>query len=230
MQNKGKVMISMKKIFLVEDEKSLSNLLVSYLINANYDVTPFYNGLIAKDAIVKEPDLWVLDIMLPGMDGYALIKEIKNNNPETPVIFMSARSAELDRVLGLEMGSDDYLPKPFLPRELVLRVDRLLKNNKKPKDEIEVTLGSCIFNRQKRIIISNNEETILTVKEYDILEFLISNLGKAISRTEIIDTVWGTNYFGSERVVDDNLRRLRKKIPELPIDTVYGYGYILKTE
>jgi two-component system response regulator CssR len=230
MQNKGKVMMSMKKIFLVEDEKSLSNLLVSYLINANYDVTPFYDGLIAKDAIAKEPDLWVLDIMLPGMDGYALIKEIKNNNSETPVIFMSARSAELDRVLGLEMGSDDYLPKPFLPRELVLRVDRLLKNNKKTKDEIEVILGPCIFNRQKRIIISNNEETILTVKEYDILEFLISNLGKAISRTEIIDTVWGTNYFGSERVVDDNLRRLRKKIPELPIETVYGYGYILKTE
>ncbi|SHH93111.1 response regulator transcription factor [Clostridium grantii] len=218
----------MKKIFLVEDEKSLSNLLVSYLVNAEYDVTPFYDGLLAKKAIIEEPDLWVLDIMLPGIDGYALIKEIKSNNPECPVIFMSARSAELDRVLGLEMGSDDYLPKPFLPRELVLRVNRLLKKNKTSLSENKILLGSCIFNRQKRIILSNDEETVLTVKEYDILEFLISNKGKAVGRTEIIDTVWGTDYFGSERVVDDTLRRLRKKVPELPLEAVYGYGYILK--
>lgn len=167
--------------------------------------------------------------MLPGMNGYALIKEIKNDNPEIPVIFMSARSAELDRVIGLEMGSEDYLPKPFLPRELILRVDRLLKTNK--KNEAMTSIGTSFFNRQKRIILNNkNEEISLTVKEYDFLEFLINNRGKAIERNEIIDIVWGTNYFGSERVVDDTLRRLRKKIPNLPIETVYGYGYILKAD
>lgn len=220
----------MKRIFLVEDEKSLRNLLVSYLTDANYDVTTFENGLDAKNAIKEKPDLWVLDIMLPGMDGYALIKEIKGSTPKIPVIFMSARSAELDRVVGLEMGSDDYLPKPFLPRELVLRVNRLLKMEEKKEEEIIVPLGPCIFHRQRRIIINGNEEIALTVKEYDILEFLINNPGSAISRTEIIDNVWGTDYFGSERVVDDTLRRLRKKIPELPVETVYGFGYILKME
>ena len=219
----------MKKIFLVEDEKNLRDLLVSYLINAEYNVTAFENGLDAKNAISENPDLWVLDIMLPGMNGYALIKEIKAYNQETPVIFMSARSAELDRVIGLEMGSEDYLPKPFLPRELILRIDRLLKTNKKVKSENIIPLGNSLFHMEKRIITNNNnEEIFLTVKEYDFLQFLINNRGKAVERTTILDNVWGTNYFGSERVVDDTLRRLRKKVPDLPLETVYGYGYILK--
>jgi two-component system response regulator CssR len=220
----------MKRIFIVEDEKSLKNLLASYLTDAKYDVTTFENGLDAKNAIEEKPDLWVLDIMLPGMDGYSLIKEIKSKTPKVPVIFMSARSAELDRVIGLEMGSDDYLPKPFLPRELVLRVNRFLNIEQKKQDEIVVSLGQCTFHRTKRIIISGCEEIPLTVREYDILEFLINNQSKAISRTELIDAIWGMDYFGSERVVDDTLRRLRKKIPELPLETVYGFGYILKME
>lgn len=219
----------MKKIFLVEDEKNLRDLLVSYLINAEYDVTAFENGLDAKNAISNNPDLWVLDIMLPGMNGYALIKEIKAYNQETPVIFMSARSAELDRVVGLEMGSDDYLPKPFLPRELILRIDRLLKTNEKIKSKTKILLGNSLFDLQKRIIVNNKKEEIfLTVKEYDFLEFLVNHRGKAIERATIIDNVWGLNYFGSERVVDDTLRRLRKKVPDIPLETVYGYGYILK--
>lgn len=220
----------MKRIFLVEDERSLSNLLVSYLTDAKYDVTTFDNGLDAKNAIEEKPDLWILDIMLPGMDGYTLIKEIKKITPKIPVIFMSARSAELDRVIGLEMGSDDYLPKPFLPRELVLRVNRILNTEKKEQNEELITLGLCTFNRQKRVIIRNGEDVPLTVKEYDILEFLIGNRGNAISRNDIIDSVWGTGYFGSDRVIDDTIRRLRKKVPELPLDAVYGYGYILNFE
>jgi len=220
----------MKRIFLVEDEKPLSDLLVSYLTDADYEVKTFDNGLDAKKSIMERPDLWVLDIMLPGMDGYALIKEIKTATPEVPVIFMSARSAELDRVIGLEMGSDDYLPKPFLPRELVLRVNRILKTEPTHQGALIMPLGPYTFHRQKRVIIAGNEEVLLTVKEYDILEFLIANRGKASSRNEIIDAVWGTDYFGSGRVVDDTLRRLRKKVPELPIENVYGYGYILKTE
>lgn len=220
----------MKKIFLVEDEKNLAALLVSYLSDAKYHVKSFYNGLDAKNSILEKPDLWILDIMLPGLDGYSLIKEIKKNTPEIPVIFMSARSAELDRVLGLEMGSDDYLPKPFLPRELVLRVNRFFKKEKDNVAKTIVSLGPYSFHRQKRVIINEEEEILLTVKEYDILNFLLTNPGNAVSRTNIIDTVWGKDYFGSERVVDDALRRLRKKVPELPLETVYGYGYILKVE
>ncbi|WP_027398862.1 response regulator transcription factor [Anaerovorax odorimutans] len=216
----------MKRIFLVEDEISLCNLLISYLRDAGYDVRVFSDGLEAKNSINEKPDLWILDIMLPGMDGYSLIREIKNYTPNVPVIFMSARSAELDRVIGLEMGSDDYLPKPFLPRELVLRVNRLLKEQTKQEEVMK--LGKYDFNRQKRSIIDENEEIALTVKEYDILEFLIANKENAVSRTAIIDAVWGTDYFGSERVVDDTLRRLRKKVPDLPLESAYGYGYILK--
>lgn len=223
-------MINLKKIFLVEDEKLLVDLLTSYLIEANYDVISFNNGIDAKNSILEKPDLWVLDIMLPGMDGYSLIKEIKNITPDVPVIFMSARNAELDRVVGLEMGSDDYLPKPFLPRELVLRVNRILNTGKSQQNKSNIPIGPYIFHREKRIISGDDGETTLTVKEYEFLNLLISSYEKAISRTDIIDIVWGADYIGSEKVVDDTLRRLRKKLPNLPLETVYGYGYILKLE
>lgn len=221
----------MKHIYLVEDEKPLNDLLKSYLVEAGYEVTPFYDGLMAREAIKNPPDLWILDIMLPGLDGYALIKQIKEITPLVPVIFMSARSADLDRVIGLEMGSDDYLPKPFLPRELVLRVQRLIKPARE-SEELEknqcVPMGDAFFNRHIRALEIGDENYSLSNKEYDLLEFLLDNLGQAKSRSDILDSVWGIDYFGSERVIDDTLRRLRKKVPTLPIETVYGYGYILK--
>lgn len=220
----------MKKIFLVEDEKLLVDLLTSYLIEAGYDVKSFTNGIDAKNSILEKPDLWVLDIMLPGIDGYSLIREIKTKSPDVPVIFMSARNAELDRVVGLEMGSEDYLPKPFLPRELVLRVNRILDTDKKEQKKSVIKIGPYIFHKEKRIITSEQEEITLTVKEYELLDLLTNSHEKAISRTDIIENVWGMDYIGSERVVDDTLRRLRKKLPNLPLETVYGYGYILNLE
>ena len=214
------------KIYIVEDEKQLQKLLVSYLVEAGYSVTAFDNGRLAKENIDDEPDLWILDIMLPEVDGFTLIKSIKEKNPNIPVIFMSARSAELDRVIGLEMGCDDYLPKPFLPRELVLRVERLLSYVKPVVQSGKI--GPYTFNRNMRILSYNLERIELTVKEYDLLQLFSKQLGKAISRTDILDSVWGMDYFGSERVVDDTLRRLRKKAPELPFEAVYGFGYILR--
>jgi len=220
----------MKVVYLVEDEKALSDLLQSYLTEAGYKVITFGNGLDAKSAIHENPDIWVLDIMLPGLDGYALIKEIKQQTPSVPVIFMSARSAELDRVIGLEMGSDDYLPKPFLPRELVLRVQRLVKTEQVIVDTNSVAFGATLFNKHERVLKMKDSQYSLSVKEYDILDYFLHNKGVAKSRSEILDDVWGIDYFGSERVVDDTLRRLRKKAPDIPIETVYGYGYILKME
>ena len=219
--------INLKKIFLVEDEKLLVDLLTSYIIEAGYNVKSFTNGIDAKNSILERPDLWVLDIMLPGIDGYSLIREIKSKTPDVPVIFMSARNAELDRVVGLELGSDDYLPKPFLPRELVLRVNRILNTDKKEQNKSVIQIGPYIFNREKRIISSEQGDITLTVKEYELLDLLTNSHEKAISRTDIIEKVWGIDYIGSERVVDDTLRRLRKKLPKLPLETVYGYGYIL---
>jgi len=213
------------KLYLVEDEQNLQQLLVTYLIEDGYSVTAFDNGRDALNCITDEPDLWILDIMLPEVDGYTLIKKIKENNVLTPVIFMSARSAELDRVIGLEMGSDDYLPKPFLPRELVLRVNRLLQYKRTSENP---NIGPYIFDVNKRILKNENTSIELTVKEYDLIKLFLSKIDQALSRSDILDDVWGVNYFGSERVVDDTLRRLRKKAPELPLEAVYGFGYILK--
>ncbi len=213
-------------IYIVEDEKNLQQLLKTYLVEAGYNVTSFDNGRLAKESIDKEPDLWILDIMLPEVDGFTLIKAIKGKNPNLPVIFMSARSAELDRVLGLEMGCDDYLPKPFLPRELVLRVNKLLSLINKSSSILSI--GTYIFDKNRRILKSENDEIELTVKEYDLIDFFIKKFNQAISRSDILDNVWGVDYFGSERVVDDTLRRLRKKAPGLPFEAVYGFGYILK--
>ena len=219
-------------IFLVEDEKSLSQLITVYLTEAGYQVTPFYDGLAAKASIGLKPDLWILDIMLPGLDGYGLIKEIKAVTPNIPVIFTSARNAELDRVIGLEMGSDDYLPKPFLPRELVIRVNRILDRGSQvtPKTKANPTIGRAIFDRDARAIMIDQQAISLTNKEYDLLDYFVEEIDKAISRNDLIDRVWGMDYFGSDRVVDDTIRRLRKKIPDLPIEPVYGYGYLLKSE
>lgn len=221
----------MKKIYLVEDEKSLSQLLSVYLIEAGYSVDIFDDGLKAKSKINDVPDLWILDIMLPGMDGYTLIKEIKKYTPEVPVIFTSARNAELDRVIGLEMGSDDYLPKPFLPRELVIRVNRILeRKNSTVTENNSYVLGSYIFEPSKRSISTEDGMLVLSNKEYDLLEFLIKHINQAVSRNDMIDIVWGMDYFGSDRVVDDTIRRLRKKMPKLSIEPIYGYGYMLKGE
>lgn len=220
----------MKRIYVVEDEASLSTLLESYLKEAGYEVTLFNDGLMAKAAIGTPPDLWVLDIMLPGLDGYGLIKAIKSAIPNIPVIFMSARSAELDRVIGLEMGSDDYLPKPFLPRELVLRVDRLLGRQATSQPIEDIQFGHVKFDISKRMFINQESEYILSNKEFDLLVYMIGHRNTALSRNDILDHVWGVDYFGSERVVDDTLRRLRKKATDLPIETVYGFGYLLRLE
>jgi Response regulators consisting of a CheY-like receiver domain and a winged-helix DNA-binding domain len=219
------------KIYLVEDEKSLNILLEKYLQKEGYEVTTFSDGNDAMKRIKDMPDLWILDIMLPGFDGYELIKAIKENNKNTPVIFMSARNEELDRVVGLELGSDDYLSKPFLPRELVIRTNKLIerlysKSDKEVTEKVFEIAGYKI-NKNQRAVLFNDEEIQLTNKEFDLLCYFIENKNNLVSREQILIKVWGDDYFGSDRVVDDTIRRLRKKVDELNIETVYGYGYKL---
>jgi two-component system response regulator CssR len=212
------------KIYLVEDDKNLNLVLNSYLEKEGWDITRFFNGEDAENAIQSPPDLWILDIMLPGLDGYQLIREIKLANPDIPVIFISARDADIDRVVGLELGSDDYLAKPFLPRELVIRAKNLLERMQ-PKAAILDNLKPYIINDSSRIV--KNEKTIidLTSKEYDLLILFSKNTNIALSRDQILNHIWGSDYFGSDRVVDDLVRRLRKKMPKLDVETIYGYGY-----
>ena len=220
-----------RRIYLVEDEMSLNILLEKYLQREGYDVTTFSNGEAAIEKIKDMPDLWILDIMLPGIDGYALIKAIKEYNKNTPVIFMSARNEELDRVVGLELGSDDYLSKPFLPRELVIRTNKLMERiygtaKKGPQDEVFNIAGYKVSKKQRTVFLET-EEIQLTNKEFELLSYFIENKNNLISREQILVSVWGDDYFGSDRVVDDTIRRLRRKMEGLNIDTVYGYGYKL---
>lgn len=214
-----------KRIYLVEDEVNLSLLLEKYLAVEGYKVKIFNNGKDALDNIYDSPDLWILDIMLPDIDGYYLIKEIKKINEEAKVLFMSARNKELDRVLGLELGGEDYISKPFLPRELVIRVNRILKRTE--KDTATITLKNYMIKKLQRTVYKNSMEIQLTNKEYEMLLYFAENINVVLSREQILDKVWGEDYFGSDRVVDDTMRRVRKKLDELNISTVYGYGYKL---
>lgn len=209
------------KIYLVEDDENLNLVLKKYLENEGWKVKSFLNGSSAQENISNTPDLWILDIMLPDIDGYQLIKEIKAASPEVPVIFISARDADIDRVVGLELGSDDYLSKPFLPRELVLRVKKLLDRLNPSINNI----GPYIINHESREIKLVDEIIDLTTKEYDLVLYFAKNQDRALSREQILDYIWGEDYFGSDRVVDDLIRRIRRKMTQLNLETIYGYGY-----
>ena len=219
----------MYKIAIVEDEKDLANLVVKYLDKEGYQTVLFTTGEEALNHLKDSFHLWILDIMLPGMTtGYDLIKAIKEENKDIPVIFTSARDQDIDKVMGLELGSDDYLAKPYSLRELVLRVKRILARCYKENQETNViNYNGYLIDLDKRSVYENNEQLVLTSKEYDLLCFLVINKNKALAREQIINHVWGDEYFGSDRVVDDLLRRLRSKMKNINVETIYGYGYRL---
>lgn len=218
----------MYKVCLVEDEKNLNNLIKSYLEREGYDVTSFYSGEDAYDYIGRDTvHLWILDIMLgDSISGYDIIKKIREKESEVPVIFTSARDQDLDKIIGLELGSDDYITKPYSPKELMLRVNRIIKrvyNNNLERIKYE----NYIIDLNKRTISENDNLIVLTTLEFDLLIMFLNNKNKSFSREEILKNVWGNDYFGSDRVVDDLVRRIRKKLPHLNINTIYGYGYRL---
>ncbi|MDP4089872.1 MAG: response regulator transcription factor [Bacillota bacterium] len=216
------------KIYLVEDEENLNDILKSYLEREGFEVTAFLMGESARSSIDRKPDLWILDIMLPDIDGFQLLKEIKEKDKDIPVIFISARDKDIDRIIGLEMGSDDYLAKPFMPRELVIRVQKLLKRvYQGVKGREDLGIDGYTVDLNKRIVRLGEEEIPMTSKEFDLLVLLINKKGGALTRDQILTGLWGEDYFGSDRVVDDLVRRLRKKMPELKVETIYGYGYRL---
>lgn len=215
------------KIYLVEDDQNLNDILCSYLEKEDWDVKTFFDGKSAQSEISDSPHLWILDIMLPDVDGFQLISEIKEFDSNVPVMFISARDADLDRIVGLEKGSDDYLAKPFSPRELVIRVRNLLKRVYSGKNKKKIyKIENYKIDYKGRQVNDENEKIIdLTSKEFDLLIYLFDNKRQALSREQIINNVWGNDYFGSDRVVDDLVRRLRQKMPALKIETIYGHGY-----
>ncbi|MFD0698861.1 response regulator transcription factor [Paenibacillus sp. GCM10027628] len=224
----------MYRIYLVEDEEHLRGVLAAYLEKEGWQVRSFPDGTSAQTAITERPDLWVLDIMLPGVDGYQLMREIKADRPAQPVIFISARDADIDRIIGLELGSDDYLAKPFLPRELVIRARKLLDRVYGGASAIatfqerrtKLSAAPYLIDEQARIVTDGGGEKLeLTSKEFELLVFLVNHHGQILEREQVLAAVWGMDYYGSDRVVDDLVRRLRRKLPELRLETVYGFGY-----
>ena len=195
----------MYNIALVEDEKNLASLVIKYLSTEGWKVTWYKTGEEAQQGISEAYDLWILDIMLPGiLNGYDLIKAIRSENEKKPVIFTSARSQDIDKIMGLELGSDDYLAKPYSIRELVLRVKNLLTrtyqwNEIKTTTTLEVINGYTI-DRDRRSVSVDKEVLTLTSKEYDLLLFFVDHHGKAFDRDQILNAVWGDDYFGSDRV------------------------------
>ncbi len=217
----------MKKVIcVVEDEKDLNELVKRYLEKEGYEVRSYltYDQALAH---INDDDvhLWVLDIMLDDKSGFDLIEDIRNRGSQIPVVFMSARDKEFDRIIGLEKGSDDYITKPFSPKELVLRINNIMKRTY--KENSRISIDGYELDEEQRKVFDGNEEIDLTTKEFDLIMMFIRNKGIAFSREKILENVWEDNYFGSDRVVDDTLRRLRKKLPKLNIHTIYGYGYRL---
>ncbi len=217
----------MYKICLVEDEVDLNNLIKSYLEREGYLVTQYYSGESIMNDINNKYDLYILDIMLgDSISGYDIIKKIREVDTDVPVIFTSARDQDLDKIIGLELGSDDYITKPYSPKELVLRVNKIIKRVY-VKESNKLTYESYDIDFDRRTVLEKEKEINLTTLEFDLLLLFINNKGKSFSREDILSKVWGTDYFGSDRVVDDLVRRLRKKMPRLKINTLYGFGYRL---
>ncbi|NQF17806.1 response regulator transcription factor [Brevibacillus sp. HB1.3] len=230
-------------IAIVDDDINIRHIVEAYLQKEGYVTTAVES---AEEAITLEqenpPDLWVLDIMLPGMNGYEFCRRIRAIS-ETPIIMVSARDEEVDKILGLELGSDDYLTKPFSPRELVARVNRALQRWKQMKSHSEESTSiekesnseetansALVLDKEKRLVYSFGEEVEVTSKEFQVLSLLSEHPNRAFSRDELLSLIWGYDYFGSDRVVDDLIRRIRKKLDKIPLETVWGFGYRLRAK
>ncbi len=219
----------MKKVIcVVEDERDLNELVKRYLEKEGYEVRSYLTyDEAASHTTDEDIHMWVLDIMLDDKSGFDLIEEIRMRSSNVPVIFMSARDKDFDRIIGLEKGSDDYITKPFSPKELVLRVNNIMKRTYR-EETTRILIDGYQIDENQRIVYDQDESEIeLTTKEFDLMMLFVRNRGTAFLREQILEKVWDVNYFGSDRVVDDTLRRLRKKMPSLSIHTIYGYGYRL---
>lgn len=229
----------MKRILVCEDETSIREFVVINLKRAGYEVIEAGSGEEALEKYGEESgnvDIALLDVMLPGMDGFAVCRELRQRSETIGIIMLTARTQEMEKVGGLMMGADDYVTKPFSPSELVARVDALHRRVTaiRSRDEVnyleEIVSGDFTLNLRSRSLKKNDRPVELTQVEFQIMEYFFTNPGKALSRTDILTRVWGEEYFGEEKIVDVNIRRLRMKIEDdasAPqyILTVWGLGY-----
>lgn len=225
----------MKSILIVEDESSIRGFVVINLKRAGYQIQEAESGEEALEVLAANPGvkLALLDLMLPGMDGFELCRQIRASNPDMGIIMLTARTQEVDKVTGLMTGADDYITKPFSPTELIARVDALFRRVGGEEIEIHrdtVSGGPFVLNTRNRTLTKDGLLIRVTQVEFTIMKMFMENVGKALSREEILSHVWGRDYYGELKIVDVNIRRLRLKIEEDTtkpqyITTVWGYGY-----
>ena len=214
----------MKKILIVEDEMEIRNILKLYLLKEGYDVTEAEDGEVAIKLFYEKPfDLVILDIMLPKKDGWSVLREIKKYS-SVPVMILSARDDDEDELFGFEIGTDEYITKPFNNKILLARIKALIKNTSNNTDHI-IELGKIIINDTSHTVTVDGEEVILAPKEYELLIYLIKNHKIALSRDKMLTEVWGYDFPGSDRTIDTHIKNLRQKLGEECIKTVRGIGY-----
>lgn len=230
----------MKKVLVAEDEESIREFIVINMTRSGYEVEQAENGAVALEKFKKDEasfDVAILDIMMPEIDGLTVCKEFRKRSSDLGIIMLSAKTQEMDKVTGLLFGADDYVTKPFSPSELMARVDAVYRRvemtrgfRKNDTTGDSIVLDEFELNLRNRTLAKNNELIELTQVEFQIIEHFFKNPNAALSRNEILKTVWGANYFGDEKIVDVNIRRLRMKIEDNPSNptrlvTIWGLGY-----
>ncbi|MCT4607293.1 MAG: response regulator transcription factor [Marinisporobacter sp.] len=223
----------MHKILIVEDESSIRSLLKVSFKNSEYIIIEAASG---EEGIQKakeeKPSVALLDVMLPGIDGFRVCETLRKEYPHMGIIMLTARSQDIDKISGLKLGADDYVIKPFNPTELVLRVEALMRRMDDGREKDNTIIQNGLFKIDRAAHIVYKKETIvdMTPKEYLLIKMFVENPGKAFTRDELLDVVWGWDFVGDTKIVDVNIRRLRRKIEEDPskpsfIETVWGVGY-----
>jgi DNA-binding response OmpR family regulator len=223
-------MLPERRVVVIEDDPSIADLVTLYLERDGFTVTTAADGASGLDAVGRiGPALVVVDIGLPGgMDGLAVCRRLREMR-SVPVVMLTARGDEVDRIVGLELGADDYVTKPFSPRELVARIHAVLRRTEAAPAPLQtVNIGEVIVDLGRREVRKGDDVVGLTPREFDLLQFLAENRGLALSRTQLLDGVWGPGWYGDERTVDVHVRQLRAKLgDDLPLATVRGVGYRL---
>jgi two-component system response regulator RegX3 len=221
----------MTKILVIEDEDSIRESLAFLLTKEGYQVEAVSSGSEAFEQFEKfNPDLILLDIMLPGLSGVEITKKIRQTS-QTPIIMLTAKDTELDKVLGLEIGADDYVTKPFSGRELLARIKALLRRSNEPTNlEAALKVGPIEIDQERHQVFIRGEETSMPLKEFELLLYLAQNSGRVLTRNQLIDRIWGSDYFGDTKTLDVHMKRIRSKIEKDPanpkyLQTVRGVGY-----
>ena len=225
----------MRQVLVLEDEDNIRSFVVLNLNRAGYDTLEATTGEEALEILKEHPEtrIALLDVNLPGIDGFEVCRRIRATNSKMGIIMLTARTLEMDKVTGLMTGADDYVTKPFSPAELTARVDALYRRSggeEKQMDSGEISQPPFLLNTRNRTLEKNGKRIKLTQVEYSVIKLFMDNPGKALSRDEILESVWGRDYYGEVKIVDVNIRRLRLKVEDDPanptfITTVWGYGY-----